>query len=49
VPFTGDVEGLGQGKFKSGKQEGSWVHYFEGDTVPGVFSGVYKNDVKISD
>ena len=29
TPFTGEVEGLDQGKFKQGKKEGSWECYFE--------------------
>ena len=29
VPFTGETEGLDQGRFKNGKREGPWVEYYD--------------------
>ena len=29
VPFTGEVSGEGNGKFKKGKREGKWISYHE--------------------
>ena len=39
----------GKGTFKNGKEEGPWVIFFEGVTVPNMYSGIYENGVKISD
>ena len=54
VPFTGEVEGSNQGKFKKGKKEGSWKIYningqlfFKGDFKNGKQEGpwvAYKSD-----
>jgi antitoxin component YwqK of YwqJK toxin-antitoxin module len=38
-----------KGDYKNSKQEGSWVFYNEEGTLMFPESGVYKNDVKISD
>ena len=27
TPFTGEISGIENGKFKKGKREGKWVHY----------------------
>ena len=50
VPFTGEVEGSNQGKFKKGKKEGSWKIYningqlfFKGDFKNGKKEGSWKN------
>ena len=44
TPFTGEVEGLDQGKFKEGKKEGSWEYYFENGQL--WKKGNYKNGKK---
>ena len=42
VPFTGEVEGLNQGKFKNGKREGAWVNYYKNGNLES--KGPFKND-----
>ena len=44
TPFTGEIEGLDQGKFKDGKKEGSWEYYFENGQL--WKKGNYKNGKK---
>ena len=41
VPFTGEVEGLYQGKFKNGKKDGSWFKYRINGQL--YFKGDYRN------
>jgi hypothetical protein len=41
VPFDGEVTGKGQGSFKDGKRDGSWVNGQLG------WKGDYKNGVKV--
>ena len=41
VPFSGEVEGREQGKFKSGKREGPWVEFYENGQLD--FKGEYRN------
>ena len=42
VPFTGEVEGREQGKFKNGKREGPWVEFYENGQL--FIKGEYRND-----
>ena len=44
VPFTGKVDGKGQGSFKDGEKDGSWVRYW--DNVQLMTKGDYKNGKK---
>lgn len=44
--YTGEV--IYKGNKKNGKKEGYWVWYSQDGTVMG-HSGIYKNDVKVSD
>ena len=41
VPFTGEVTGKVQGSFKNGKQEGSWIGYYDNGQLN--YKGNYKN------
>ena len=41
VPFTGEVEGIFQGKFRDGKREGSWLRFYDSGQM--LFKGKYKN------
>ena len=43
-PYTGDVEGQQQGKFKNGVKEGSWVFYDNNGKL--MTKGFYKNGKK---
>ena len=49
VPFSGNVTGNKQGLINKGKQEGVWVSYNDDGTLEKIFSGTYKNGIKISD
>jgi len=45
VPFTGEVEGESQGRFKNGKKDGPWTYYYNNGQlrVKGSFkSGEYE-------
>ena len=41
VPFDGEVTGKGQGSFKNGKRDGSWVSYHKNGQL--WSKGTYKN------
>lgn len=41
VPFAGEVEGRFQGKFKGGKREGPWLHFYDSGQM--LYKGKYKN------
>ena len=41
VPFTGEIEGSIQGRFKNGKKEGPWVSYWSNGQLDN--KGDYKN------
>ena len=45
VPFTGEVTGKKQGKFKNGMREGPWVEYYDNGQLD--FKGTYKNGKKV--
>ena len=47
VPFTGKVTGDEQGSFKDGKKVGPWVGYNKDGTVGEIFTGTFKNGVKV--
>ena len=42
TPFTGEIEGLDQGKFKDGKKEGLWVRHLSNGQL--ISKGAYKNN-----
>jgi len=44
VPFTGVVNGKVQGSFKNGKQEGSWINYYDNGQLN--YKGNFKNGLK---
>jgi antitoxin component YwqK of YwqJK toxin-antitoxin module len=41
VPFTGEIEGMWQGRIKNGVRNGPWLAYY--DTGGLVYKGDYKN------
>ena len=41
VPFTGEVDGFGQGMIKNGKEEGPWVYFYDNGEL--FSQGIYKN------
>lgn len=41
VPFTGEIEGRVQGRFKNGKEEGLWIEYWSKGQL--FSKGEYKN------
>ena len=44
VPFTGEIEGVDQGKIKNGKKEGPWVIYYSDGQL--FSKGEYKNGLR---
>ena len=44
VPFTGEVEGQSQGKFKHGKKEGFWIDYYKDGNL--FWKGEFRNGKK---
>ena len=47
VPFSGEVTGRQQGRFKNGTQEGPWVGYKRDGTVDEEITGTYKDGAKV--
>ena len=45
VPFTGEVEGQSQGKFRNGLREGYWVRFHDNGQLN--YRGNYKNGKKV--
>ena len=49
VAYYDDGQLWSKGAYKNGKFEGLWVAYREDGTKAEVSSGIYRNDVKVSD
>ena len=40
VPFTGEVSGQYNGKFKNGKRKGKWLSYYSNSSIPISSAGI---------